>query len=192
MKTACAAIAILSLVTACTQEPNAARPAAKRPAPQKTVTAEPAPPAADVGNSMPAYSTEYLDGKHFDIAAEKGNVILLNLWATWCVPCRYEIPELQTLHNRYASSGFKVIGVSVDESGADNVKQFVSEEKITYPIAVDPEGRLANVLQTTVLPTSVMIDRSGRIVWRKVGALMPNETSALDALVKRTVGTKKS
>ena len=141
---------------------------------------------------MPAYSTETLDGKRFDVAAEKGNVVLINLWATWCVPCRYEIPELQALHNRYASRGFKVIGVSVDESGADNVKQFVSEEKINYPIALDPEGRLANVLQTTVLPTSVMIDRSGRIVWRKVGALMPNETSALDALVKRTLGTKKS
>jgi cytochrome c-type biogenesis protein len=189
MKTACAATAILLLVAACTQETNATRAAAKRRAPKKPVAAE---PAADVGSIMPAYSTEYLDGKHFDVAAEKGNVVLLNLWATWCVPCRYEIPELQALHNRYASRGFKVIGVSVDESGADNVKQFVSEEKITYPVALDAEGRLANVLQTTVLPTSVMIDRSGRIVWRKVGALMPNETSALDALVKRTVGTRKS
>ena len=85
---------------------------------------------------MPAYSTETLDGKHFDVAAERGNVVLLNLWATWCVPCRYEIPELQALHNRYASRGFKVIGVSLDESGADTVKQFVSEEKITYPIAL--------------------------------------------------------
>jgi cytochrome c biogenesis protein CcmG, thiol:disulfide interchange protein DsbE len=192
MKTACAAIAILLLVAACTQEPNATRPAAKRRAPRKAAAAEPAPSPADVGSIMPAYSTEYLDGKHFDVGAEKGNVVLLNLWATWCVPCRYEIPELQALHNRYASQGFKVIGVSVDESGADNVRQFVSEEKITYPIALDAEGRLANVLQTTVLPTSVMIDRSGRIVWRKVGALMPNETSALDALVKRTLGTGKS
>ena len=141
---------------------------------------------------MPAYSTETLDGKRFDLSAEKGNVVLLNVWATWCVPCRYEIPELQKLHDRYVKSGFKVIGVSVDESGADNVKQFVSEEKITYPIALDAEGRVANVLQTTVLPTSVMIDRRGRIVWRKVGAVMPNETSALDALVKRTVSAKKS
>jgi cytochrome c biogenesis protein CcmG, thiol:disulfide interchange protein DsbE len=192
MKTACAAIAILFLVAECSQETSATRTAAKRRAPRKPVAAEPTPPPADVGSIMPAYSTEYLDGKHFDVGAEKGNVVLLNLWATWCMPCRYEIPELQTIHNRYASRGFKVIGVSVDESGADNVKQFVSEEKITYPIALDAEGRLANVLQTTVLPTSVMMDRSGRIVWRKVGALMPNETSALDVLVKRTLGTKKS
>jgi thiol-disulfide isomerase/thioredoxin len=188
MKTAAAAIAIVSLVAACAQEKNASRPAAKPRAPQKPAATEPAPPATNVGDLMPAYSTEYLGGKRFDLAAEKGNVVLVNLWATWCVPCRYEIPELQSLHNRYASSGFKVIGVSVDESGADDVKQFVSEEKITYPIALDAEGHLANVLQTTVLPTSVMIDRSGRIVWRKVGALTPNEIPALDALVKRTLG----
>jgi cytochrome c biogenesis protein CcmG, thiol:disulfide interchange protein DsbE len=192
MKTASAAIAILLIVAACAQEKTATRPAAKPRAAQRPSVTEPAPPSTEVGDIMPAYSTETLDGKRFDLSAEKGNVVLLNVWATWCVPCRYEIPELQTLHNRYVNDGFKVIGVSVDESGADNVKQFVSEEKITYPIALDAEGRVANVLQTTVLPTSVMIDRSGRIVWRKVGAVMPNETSALDALVKRTVSAKKS
>lgn len=191
MKTASAAIALLLIVAACAQEKTGTRPASKSRAAQKPVVTEPAPPPTEVGNIMPAYSTETLDGKRLDLSAEKGNVVLLNVWATWCVPCRYEIPELQKLHDRYVKSGFKVIGVSVDESGADNVKQFVSEEKITYPIALDADGRVANVLQTTVLPTSVMIDRSGRIVWRKVGAIMPNETTALDALVKRTVSAKK-
>ena len=86
-----------------------------------------------------------------------------------------------------------MIGVSIDESGVDSVKQFAEEEKITYAIALDADGHLANVLQTTVLPTSVIIDRNGRIVWRKIGALMPNEIASLDALVQRTLGgTNKS
>ena len=180
---------LLAFAAACSKE-HAARPkvvAKKKPI--APVTAG----RADVGDVMPGYSTDYLNGKRFDLAAEKGNVVLLNLWATWCVPCRYEIPELQKLHDRYASRGFKVIGVSIDESGVDSVKQFVEEEKVTYPIALDADGHLANVLQTTVLPTSVIIDRNGRIVWRKIGALMPNEIASLDALVQRTLGgTNKS
>jgi len=180
---------LLAFAAACSKE-HAARPkvvAKKKPI--APVTAG----RADVGDVMPGYSTDYLNGKHFDLASEKGNVVLLNLWATWCVPCRYEIPELQKLHDRYASRGFKVIGVSIDESGVDSVKQFAEEEKITYPIALDADGHLANVLQTTVLPTSVIIDRNGRIVWRKIGALMPNEIASLDALVQRTLGgTNKS
>ena len=175
---------LLAFAAACSKE-HAARPkvvAKKKPI--APVTAG----RADVGDVMPGYSTDYLNGNRFDLAAEKGNVVLLNLWATWCVPCRYEIPELQKLHDRYASRGFKVIGVSIDESGVDSVKQFAEEEKITYPIALDADGHLANVLQTTVLPTSVVIDRNGRIVWRKIGALMPNEIASLDALVQRTLG----
>ncbi len=140
---------------------------------------------------MPAYAAKYLDGKPFDVKAEKGRVVLLNVWATWCAPCRYEIPQLQALHEKYRQRGFDVIGVSVDDVGVDAVKQFVTENKMTYPIVLDSDGRIAHVLRTTVLPTSVMIDRDGRIVWRKIGVVMPNETAALEALVQRTV-TKKS
>ena len=102
---------LLAFAAACSKE-HAARPkvvAKKKPIAPVTVG------RADVGDVMPGYSTDYLNGKRFDLAAEKGNVVLLNLWATWCVRCRYEIPELQKLHDRYASRGFKVIGVSVDE-----------------------------------------------------------------------------
>ena len=107
----------------------------------------------------------------FDVEAEHGNVVFLNLWATWCGPCRFEIPELQKLQAQYASQGFKVVGVSLDESGKEAVQQFVTEHVMTYPIALDPEGKLANVFQTTVIPTSVLIDRKGNIVWKKYGMI---------------------
>ena len=63
------------------------------------------------------------------------NVVFLNLWATWCGPCRYEIPELQKLHTEYAPQGFKVVGVSLDEGGKETVQQFVNEHAMSYPIA---------------------------------------------------------
>src|SRR4051794_29858278 len=158
----------------------------------KTAKEEPAELTSartDVGDPMPPYTAAYLDGKPLNLASEKGNVVFLNVWATWCGPCRFETPELQALQNQYAANGFKVIGVSVDEGEAEAVKTFVTEQKITYPIAVDPEGRIANLLQTTVLPTSLLLDRKGKIVWRQIGAIMPND-SKLKAAVEKAVGEK--
>jgi len=154
----------------------------------------PATPATDtdsaVGSTMPAYKAELLDGKPFDVAAERGNVVFLNLWATWCFPCRDEIPELQKLHNEYAAQGFKVVGVSLDESGKESVQKFVTDNSMTYPIALDPEGKLANVFQTTVIPTSVLIDRNGRIVWKKYGRIAVDEE--LMSALKSAVAQKRS
>ncbi len=188
-----AVLVLLAVFATCTREEQPPPPQPKaRSAVKATNTRAPEESGTkgDVGDVMPAYSAKYLDGKPFDVTAEKGSVVLLNVWATWCGPCRFEIPELQALHDKYAAQGFKVIGVSVDETGADAVKQFVTENKITYPIALDAEGHVANVLRTTVLPTSVIIGRDGRIVWRKIGAVLPNETSSLDAVVQRAVSKK--
>jgi len=147
-----------------------------------------APPATttgtDIGSVMPEYSALWLDGSKFDLASKRDKVVLLNLWATWCGPCRYEIPELQTLHAKYQPKGFEVIGVSVDESGADSVKQFVAEQKMTYPVALDPEGKLAGILQTSVLPTSILLDRNGRIVWKHYAAIMPDDKELVQAIEK--------
>lgn len=136
----------------------------------------------DVGATMPAYSTAFLDGSKFDVGEQKGKVVMLNVWATWCGPCRYEIPELQKLHEQYAAQGFSVVGVSVDEGNGDDVKQFVAENKITYPVAHDADGKLATLLDTSVLPTTVLLDRNGKIVWKKFGAIMPGDESATKAI----------
>jgi cytochrome c biogenesis protein CcmG, thiol:disulfide interchange protein DsbE len=161
-----------------------------KPAPQKTAgkaKAE-APEAADVGTPIPAYTAKWLDGTPFDLASQKGSVVLLNLWATWCGPCRFEIPELGKLHDKYASRGFKVIGVSVDEGGAADVNPFLKETKISYPIVIDPDGKLATILQTTALPTSVLVDKSGSIVWKHFGIVDTSDpllTRALESALSK-------
>ncbi len=175
------------LVAACHGGRRSAVPAGSTAAPVKTATTAAAPAAqrTEVGDPMPAYPAPMLDGKPLDLGAEqKGKVVLLNVWATWCGPCRGEIPLLRKINQTYKPRGFEVLGVSVDESGADGVKQFANEQKIDYPIAVDPDGKIANLLQTTVLPTSVLIDRNGKIVWRQIGALDENDTTLQDAVEK--------
>jgi len=178
MKTA---VTVLLLLAACSRERSAAAPAS----PEESTASK-----TEVGDVMPAYSATLLDGKPLKLSDEKGSVVLLNVWATWCGPCRFETPELQALHKKYEAKGFKVIGVSVDDTGLDGVKQFVTENKMTYPIAVDADGRIANLLRTTVLPTSVIIGRDGRILWRKVGAVMPNEISSVDAILELALSKK--
>lgn len=124
----------------------------------------------------------WLDGSKFELAARRDKVVLLNVWATWCGPCRYEIPELQAIHERYAPRGFEVIGVSVDESGVEPVRAFVEEQKMTYPVALDAEGKIANILQTSVLPTSIIVDRSGKVVWKKYGLIETGDQELLKAI----------
>lgn len=176
------ALTVLLLLAACTREQRTVA----QPASQEENTAA----RTEVGDVMPAYSATSLDGKPLNLADEKGKVVLLNVWATWCAPCRFEVPELEALHKKYGAQGFKVIGVSVDDTGLDGVKQFVTSNKMSYPIVVDADGRIANLLRTTVLPTSIVIGRDGRIVWRKVGAVMPNEISSLDSIVEQALAKK--
>jgi len=142
-------------------------------------------PTADtsVGAKMPAYAAQTLDGKPFDLASDRGSdVVFLNVWATWCSPCVYEIPELVKMHDQHAARGFKVIGVSIDEGAPEPVRDFVKAKKMTYPVVLDAEGKLANLLQTTVLPTSVLIDRAGTIVWRHFGLVDPADPALKKAL----------
>lgn len=166
--------ALLLAVTGCNREEPAAS------------NTEPQPPRAQVGNEvgfyLPEYSAAKLDGSKFDLEQERGKVVLLNLWATWCGPCRYEIPELQRIHDRYASRGFAVIGVSVDESGVESVREFVEEQNMTYPVVLDAEGKLATILQTSVLPTTVLVDKGGRILWKKYGLIREGDPELQKAI----------
>jgi cytochrome c biogenesis protein CcmG, thiol:disulfide interchange protein DsbE len=149
-------------------------------APAQTAT------GTDVGATMPEYSAMWLDGSKFELASKRDKVVLVNVWATWCGPCRVEIPELQALHNKLNAKGFEVIGVSVDDSSAELVKQFVAEQKMTFPVALDPEGKIASILDTGVLPTSVLLDRTGKILWKHYGPI-PKDDKELDQAIAKAL-----
>lgn len=153
----------------------------------QTASAPATTTSVEVGAAMPEYAATLLDGTPFVLSNERGHVVLVNLWATWCAPCRLEMPDLQALHNRYSARGFKVIGVSVDQGGADTVKSFIAEQKITYPIVLDPDEKMAAILNTTVLPVTILVDRNGRIVWRWPGQIDPRDPKMIQA-IERAVG----
>lgn len=179
-------LAIALLVFACkrAEEKAETRPEQK---PARGEQQQPAPvPGTEVGAVMPEYAAMWLDGTKFELEKTKGQVVLLNAWATWCGPCRIEIPHLQALHNQYAARNFAVIGVSVDDGGVEPVREFVAEQKMTYPVAIDAEAKLLDLLRTTMLPTSVLLDRSGKIVWKKVGWITPEDTD-LDAAIQKAL-----
>jgi peroxiredoxin len=135
------------------------------------------------GQPAPEYEARTLEGQPASLAAERGQVVLVNLWATWCEPCRFELPELATLHARYASKGLRVVGVSVDSRrNSREVRDFVNRRQLPYAFWHDPEDRISRVFGVATLPASFLIDRKGTIVWSHVGAVGADDPELLSAL----------
>ena len=152
---------------ACEGKPQ--RPAANTEVAAATPDAPKAPPA-------PAFAGRTLDGEPFDLVGLRGQVILLNVWATWCEPCRKEMPELQALHAQHRDQGFTVIGVSVDAARlADEVRRMVLRFSLSYPNIHDPQNNISRAFQVNGYPTSILIDRAGGMVWRRDGLIEPGD-----------------
>ena len=105
------------------------------------------------------------------LAAYKGKRLLVNFWATWCPPCRAEIPDLIALHNQYHNNKFAVLGVAMDYDSAQQVADFVHKMHISYPIVLGDEKLASEVGQVEGLPTSYLFNPQGKIVAMQVGAL---------------------
>ena len=134
--------------------------------------------AADVGATAPDYAAVTLDGDSASLAALRGRAVLLNVWATWCHPCREEIPVLQALHERHAAEGLEVVGVSIDvASEREAVGEFVREFSMTYPVWLDPEGLVSNAFPAVGVPATYLIDPEGTVRWRKIGPIAENDTT---------------
>lgn len=140
-----------------------------------------AEPAAFLAPSFPRRAPELsvsdLGGKSLSWKQLEGKVVLLDFWATWCAPCRKSMPALQALHDRYASRGFTVVGVSIDDKKpVPKVKRFVNSKKIRYPIVIDAEkdpswGRFG----VKAVPAAFLVDRSGNIVAQWTGEMNVRE-----------------
>jgi peroxiredoxin len=143
----------------------------------------------EVGLPSPAYATVSLAGDSVSLAQQKGKVVLLNIWATWCHPCRTEIPELRAIHARYRDRGLELIGVSVDTDGTDEaIRTFMTDYQMTFPVWRDPDERISTQFLTVGVPATFLIDRNGILRWRKTGPIAPNDTS-LTAAIERTLGS---
>jgi thiol-disulfide isomerase/thioredoxin len=135
-------------------------------------------------DAAPAFQLNDLEGKPLSLAEAKGKIVLLNFWATWCGPCRAEIPDLVDLQKRY-SDKLQIIALATDEDDADEVRRFVLKSAINYRVAMTSDEVRRDYGGIAALPTSFVIDPQGRIVQKHVGL---NDPSIYELEVKAMLG----
>jgi peroxiredoxin len=134
----------------------------------------------------PAFQALRLDGTVSELAQYRGKVILLNVWATWCLPCRAEMPSMQRLQQRFNDADFRVVAVSVDQERSAVVRQFAEELGLTFDILHDPTGEIQRGYRTSGVPESWVIDREGTIIKKVIGATewdSPTNIALIQALL---------
>jgi thiol-disulfide isomerase/thioredoxin len=130
----------------------------------------------------PEYSVVTLNGDVVSASALRGKVVLVNFWATWCLPCRAEMPLLEAMWKRHAADGFVLLGFSTDRTGEGGVRNFLADRGITYPVAIVGQEVESGFGGVRGIPTSFLLDQTGRIRHRVVGPLAP---ATLELAVRR-------
>jgi peroxiredoxin len=127
------------------------------------------------------------DGTRFRLRDQRGRVVFINFWATWCPPCREEMPSMERLYQQHREAGFVMVAVSAD-TNAKNVPAFVREQKLTFSIALDPQLEVANTYGVRALPSSFIVDKNGELVALALGPRAWDTDAAhslVEGLVKR-------
>jgi thiol-disulfide isomerase/thioredoxin len=127
--------------------------------------------AAEGGSSSkaPPWELNDTDGKPVKSSDFAGKVVILDFWATWCPPCKAEIPGFVELQQRYGDKGLVIVGVSLDEQGPAVVKPFIQQFRVNYPIVMGDEKIVQDFGGVTAIPTTFIIDKAGNIVKKHVG-----------------------
>jgi len=140
------------------------------------------PPVAAEGFTIPTPT-----GGSIGLAQYRGKVVFLNFWATWCPPCREEMPGMQRLYERFRDQGFAVLAVSIDADEA-LVPPFLTEHRLTFPVGLDLTMEVADQYRVTALPSTFLLDRKGRIVARALGPRQwdgPDGFAVIEQLLKQ-------
>ena len=124
----------------------------------------------NVGLQAPDFTLPDLDGNQVDFSEYKGKVVFLNFWATWCEPCKEEMPSMQLLYDTFKRRSFVVVAVSVDSSSVEGVKKFVDKYGLTFPVLHDRRGKIKEKYKTTGVPETFIIDQNGIIAEKVWGA----------------------
>ncbi len=124
------------------------------------------------------FSLKDADGKAFELKKYEGKVVVVNFWATWCGPCRKEIPDFIEAYKKYKSKGLEIIGISLDQDGWAKVTPFVKQNNINYPVVLGDEQIVQNYGGFNAIPTTFIIDRKGTIVDHQTGTMSLKQLEA--------------
>jgi peroxiredoxin len=137
--------------------------------------------------AAPSFELPDLKGEEVSLAALSGKVVLLNFWATWCTPCRAEMPGMERLWRQYHDRGLAIVAISVDEGGEKRIASFVRRLNLSYPILLDPQSETADRYEVSGLPSSFLIDGEGRLIGRMVGGREWDKPEAV-SLIEKLLG----
>jgi peroxiredoxin len=127
----------------------------------------------EVGSPAPEFNLPDLSGAQVASSSFKGKVVIIDFWATWCPPCREEIPHLVNLQAKYRSQGLAIVGLSLDAGGARDVKPFAEEHDVNYTMLIANDEVAKSYGNISAIPTTFVLDRNGRIVQRFIGYTAP-------------------
>ena len=131
----------------------------------------------------PDFTLKSLEGSNLRLDEYKGQVVLINFWATWCGPCRQELPLLDRIHQRYQDAGFAVLGINVEgASKADEAQAMVSKAGVTFPVLVDEGQQVSELYALEAMPTSVVVDRDGVVRYVHLGYKPGDEAKYLEVV----------
>ena len=131
------------------------------------------------------FSLAAMTGETISLSAQKGKVVFLNFWATWCGPCRHEMPSMEALYNRFKEEGLEILAVNSMEQ-QEEVLDFMTSNGLSFPVPLDEDGRVTGAYGIQAIPTTYLIDREGMIILRLVGSIdwdTPEIHTAIETLL---------
>jgi cytochrome c biogenesis protein CcmG/thiol:disulfide interchange protein DsbE len=124
-----------------------------------------------VGFPAPNFTFPDLNGLQVSLSDHRGKVVLVNIWATWCPPCKEEMPSMQKLYEKFKGENFEILAVSIDSTGRDAVAPFMRTMNLTFPALLDPKGDIGSLYGATGVPESFVIDKDGIVVKKIIGPI---------------------
>jgi peroxiredoxin len=141
-----------------------------------------------VKKMAPNFSLEDLNGQKVELKNFKGKVIFLNFWATWCGPCKEEMPSMESLWQWFKGKDFLLLSISVDYEGVKSIKEYVEKQRYTFRVLIDPQCQTIDLYEVKAIPTTLIIDKKGQIVAVATGPKnwgSPEAASLVDLLIKK-------
>lgn len=126
------------------------------------VAAAATPAAITPSTVAPDFALKSLEGSNLRLQEQRGRVVMVNFWATWCGPCKIEMPHLVRLYDKYKGSGFQLLGVNIDEDPRQ-AQQLATKMGLHFPVLLDTEKRVSKLYDLSTMPSTVLIDRNGRV-----------------------------